>query len=104
MCVIDWNSTCGNPIECSRRWSKRRSEVLAASIDPPSVLGTPPPIRRAAADSLVPGRGVVHPAAGDHRRPDVPPRQLVGLAGERVGVEDDEVREPAWLSHEERRT
>src|SRR5207302_2219114 len=33
MCVIDWNSTCGSPIECSRRCSKRASP---ASITPPS--------------------------------------------------------------------
>src|ERR1043165_7034000 len=36
MCVIDWKSTCGSPIECSRRWSKRRGAWGAASIDPPS--------------------------------------------------------------------
>src|SRR3954447_1404827 len=34
MCVIDWNSTCGRPIECSRRCSKLRG-VLAASIPIP---------------------------------------------------------------------
>src|SRR5580765_8830658 len=34
MCVIDWNSTCQSPIECSRRWSKRRgSPAVAASMD-----------------------------------------------------------------------
>src|SRR5580765_5886766 len=33
MCVIDWNSTCQSPIECSRRWSKRRgSPAVAASM------------------------------------------------------------------------
>src|SRR5881227_2625442 len=31
MCVIDWKSTCGSPIECSRRWSKRLAP-------PPSLL------------------------------------------------------------------
>src|SRR4051812_34803425 len=31
MCVIDWNSTCGSPIECSRRWSKRAA-AFAPSI------------------------------------------------------------------------
>src|SRR5690242_10404840 len=36
MCVIDWKSTCGSPIECSRRWSKRRGASGAASMDPPS--------------------------------------------------------------------
>src|SRR3954453_8022889 len=32
MCVIDWNSTCGSPIECSRRWSKPRAALVAPSI------------------------------------------------------------------------
>src|SRR4051812_43570552 len=32
MCVIDWNSTCGRPIECSRRCSKLRGPALAPSI------------------------------------------------------------------------
>src|SRR3954453_7793224 len=32
MCVIDWNSTCGNPIECSRRWSNPRPALVALSI------------------------------------------------------------------------
>src|SRR3954447_10600942 len=32
MCVIDWNSTCGNPIECSRRWSNPRAALVAPSI------------------------------------------------------------------------
>src|SRR5919198_2790321 len=32
MCVIDWNRTCGSPIECSRRCSKPRAGLLAASI------------------------------------------------------------------------
>src|SRR3954463_8143212 len=27
MCVIDWNSTCGRPIECSRRCSKVRPSI-----------------------------------------------------------------------------
>src|SRR4051812_37926728 len=29
MCVIDWNSTCGRPIECSRRCWKLRGVLLA---------------------------------------------------------------------------
>src|SRR3954469_11655660 len=32
MCVIDWNSTCGSPIECSRRWSNPRAALVAPSI------------------------------------------------------------------------
>src|SRR5947199_7069972 len=35
MCVIDWNRTCGSPIECSRRCSKRPPLGVAASIVPP---------------------------------------------------------------------
>src|SRR5579884_458135 len=34
MCVIDWNRTCGRPIECSRRCSKRPPDADAASIEP----------------------------------------------------------------------
>src|SRR4051794_3968155 len=33
MCVMDWNRTCGSPIECSRRWSKR----LGAAVVEPSI-------------------------------------------------------------------
>src|SRR3954466_14899147 len=32
MCVIDWNSTWGSPIECSRRWSNPRAALVALSI------------------------------------------------------------------------
>src|SRR3954452_8549590 len=40
MCVIDWNSTCGSPIECSRRWSKPRAALGAPSIAiPPESTG-----------------------------------------------------------------
>src|SRR4051812_22627762 len=40
MCVIDWNSTCGRPIECSRRWSKPRAALVAPSIAiPPESTG-----------------------------------------------------------------
>src|SRR5581483_6444207 len=35
MCVIDWNSTCGRPIECSRRCSKRGELAVVDSISPP---------------------------------------------------------------------
>jgi hypothetical protein len=38
MWVIDWNSTCGSPIECSRRCSKRGAP---ASITP-SFVGEGP--------------------------------------------------------------
>src|SRR5690348_4318041 len=37
MCVIDWKRTCGSPIECSRRCSKRPPLVDAASIVPPLI-------------------------------------------------------------------
>jgi hypothetical protein len=30
--VIDWKRTWGRPIECSRRWSKRRGATVASSI------------------------------------------------------------------------
>src|SRR4051794_6699261 len=35
MCVIDWNSTCGRPIECSRRCWKLRGAAVAPSIPTP---------------------------------------------------------------------
>src|SRR5256885_9921649 len=31
MCVIDWNRTCGRPIECTRRRSKERDGTRPAS-------------------------------------------------------------------------
>src|SRR3954453_3117385 len=40
MCVMDWNRTCGSPIECSRRWSKRLGAAgVEASIDTSWVAG-----------------------------------------------------------------
>src|SRR5207253_8280054 len=36
MCVIDWKSTWGSPIECSRRCSKRLGPAVVASIGPSS--------------------------------------------------------------------
>src|SRR4051812_35975869 len=35
MCVIDWNSTCGSPIECSRRCSNVRGPLVVPSIAVP---------------------------------------------------------------------
>src|SRR4051794_34419266 len=37
MCVIDWNSTCGNPIECSRRCSNVRGPLAVPSIAVPPI-------------------------------------------------------------------
>src|SRR4051812_24818328 len=96
MCVIDWNSTWGRPIECSRRRSKPR----ASSITPPCDRKTEWPrfdqmSGRTCNWQLAPGWGVVHPAAADHRRdhPQLP--QLLGLAREWVAVEHDEIGEAA---------
>jgi hypothetical protein len=36
MCVIDWNSTCGSPIDPSRSRSVPLSLAVAASIEPSS--------------------------------------------------------------------
>src|SRR5580765_5485047 len=84
MCVIDWKSTCGSPIECSRKRSKDRAPTAPASIGPPCR------VRREGAN-LQPGRRVVNPAAADHRRHDLDLGQLLRLEGERVAVEDDEI-------------
>src|SRR3954452_10645001 len=41
MCVIDWNSTCGRPIECSRRCWKLRGAAVAPSIPTPPRRSSP---------------------------------------------------------------
>src|SRR6478672_1395940 len=88
MCVIDWKSTCGRPIECSRRWSNRRSPPGAATAISPSLWDRMGDLIKCQWFRSIPGRRVVHPAPGDHRRDDLHLGQfrLVGIA-----VEHDEV-------------
>src|SRR3954447_12028005 len=89
MCVIDWKSTCGSPIECSRRCSKRRGSVVAASIRPPC-RG---PRKARSLNRLRPRRRVVNPPSADHRRHDLDGRKLLRLQLERVAVEHDQIGE-----------
>src|SRR5919199_5779383 len=53
MCVIDWNSTWGSPIECSRRWSKRAAAVAPsiAILLSPRDAGRRDPLRSSRPDS-----------------------------------------------------
>src|SRR5437868_8317256 len=88
MCVIDWNRTCGSPIECVRNRSKERDPATPASIGSHVLLRwwlTRP--------SILPWRRVVCPAAAEHRGDDVDGGEVVGLV--RVAVEHDEVGEIA---------
>src|ERR671910_3581045 len=41
MCVIDWNNTCANPMECSRRWSNLCSDSTSYLLTRPSGTATP---------------------------------------------------------------
>src|SRR5438093_10519716 len=87
MWVIDWNSTCGSPIECTRNRSKDE-EIEPASIEGALLLVDLP-------RAIFPRRRIVCPATTEHRRDDVDFRELLGLELEGVAVEDDEVGEIA---------
>src|SRR5215213_6717675 len=41
MCVIDWNNTCANPMECSRRWSNLCSGSTSDLLTRPDGTATP---------------------------------------------------------------
>jgi hypothetical protein len=41
MCVIDWNNTCANPMECSRRWSNLCSVSTSDLLTHPSGTAIP---------------------------------------------------------------
>src|SRR5215218_8658842 len=41
MCVIDWNNTCANPMECSRKWSNRCSDSTSYLLTRPSGTAVP---------------------------------------------------------------
>src|SRR4051812_3594044 len=88
MCVIDWKSTCGKPIECSRRWSNRRSSPGAATAISPSLSNRMGDLIKCQPGASIPGRRIVHPAPGDHRRHDLHLGQF-GVVG--VSIEDDEI-------------
>src|SRR3954447_26423809 len=62
MCVIDWNSTCGSPIECSRRWSKRAA-AFAPSI---AILLSPRDAGRARSSQIA--QTALRGAGGTFRR------------------------------------
>src|SRR6266516_7259004 len=100
MWVIDWKRTCGSPIECSRRRSKRLSGVAApAAISPPCVVGRMRDLikrpGRGAPEPLTPGRGAVYPPPADHGRDDLDLPERGRLDGEGIAVEHDEVGEEA---------
>src|SRR2546423_12372082 len=63
MCVIDWKSTCGSPIECTRKRSKDRTT--------PASIGFTPSCGRDLPRAILPWRWDVSPAAAEHRRDDV---------------------------------
>src|SRR5207253_8075510 len=58
MCVIDWNRTCGRPIDSSRKWSKEPASARAA-MSPPlpapveSMLSNLKPARQAVQESIL---------------------------------------------------
>src|SRR2546423_12850184 len=84
MCVIDWKSTCGSPIECTRKRSKDRTT--------PASIGFTPSCGRDLPRTILPWRRAVCPAPAEHRRDDIHIRQ-VRLVG--VAVEHDQVGEVA---------
>src|SRR5207247_2242053 len=88
MWVIDWNSTCGSPIECTRSRSKDE-ETEPASIEDALLLVDLP-------RAIFPRRWIVCPATTQHGGYDVDIRQLLRLELVRVAVEDDEVGEEPW--------
>src|SRR5437763_13000874 len=88
MCVIDWNRTCGSPIECVRKRSKERDRTAPASI------GSFVPLRGWFLTRLIlPGRRIPSPAPAQHRGDDVDGGEVLRLVG--VAVEYHEVGEVA---------
>src|SRR5690349_21035756 len=87
MCVIDWNTTCVNPIECTRKGSKEREGATPASISLDASYGRGTPL------AILPRRRVVCPASPEHRRDDIHVCNVIRLV--RIAVEDDEVGEVA---------
>ena len=63
MWVIDWNRTCGSPIECTRNRSKDE-ETEPASIEDALLLLELP-------QAIFPWRRIVCPATTEHRGDDV---------------------------------
>src|SRR5437588_9202913 len=88
MCVIDWKSTCGSPIECTRSRSNDR-ETTPASIEDALLLSDLP------RSTIFPWRRIVCPAPAEHRRDDSDFGELLGLEVVGIAVEHDEVREEA---------
>src|SRR5919204_1832446 len=87
MCVIDWKSTCGRPIECTRKRSKDRDDRTT-----PASIGFTPSCGLDLPRAILPRRRVMCPAAAEHGCDHVYFRQILFV---RVVVEDDEVGEVA---------